>query len=40
MCGDWAVTASQREVVESRLIGMHGSMSAAEQLVPLMEVRG
>jgi predicted AlkP superfamily pyrophosphatase or phosphodiesterase len=40
MCGDWAVTASEREVVESRLVGMHGSMSAAEQLVPLLEVRG
>jgi predicted AlkP superfamily pyrophosphatase or phosphodiesterase len=38
--GDWAVIASEREVVESRLIGMHGSMTAAEQLVPLLEVRG
>jgi predicted AlkP superfamily pyrophosphatase or phosphodiesterase len=40
MRGDWAVIASEREVVESRLIGMHGSMTAAEQLVPLLEVRG
>jgi predicted AlkP superfamily pyrophosphatase or phosphodiesterase len=37
---DWAVIASEREVVESRLVGMHGSMTAAEQLVPLLEVRG
>jgi len=37
---DWAVIASEREVVETRLIGMHGSMTAAEQLVPLLEVRG
>ncbi len=40
MRADWAVTASEREVVESRLIGMHGSMTAAEQFVPLLEVRG
>ena len=40
MRADWAVIASEREVVESRLIGMHGSMTAAEQLVPLLEVRG
>jgi predicted AlkP superfamily pyrophosphatase or phosphodiesterase len=40
MRGDWAVVASEREVVESRLIGMHGSMTAAERLVPLLEVRG
>ncbi|MGH3414912.1 MAG: alkaline phosphatase family protein [Actinocrinis sp.] len=40
MRGDWAVVATEREVVESRLIGMHGSMTAAEQLVPLLEVRG
>ncbi len=37
---DWAVVASEREVVETRLIGMHGSMTAAERLVPLLEVRG
>ena len=40
MRGDWAVVASEREVVETRLIGMHGSMTAAERLVPLLEVRG
>jgi hypothetical protein len=39
MRGDWAVTASEREAIESRLIGMHGSMTSAEQLVPLLEVR-
>lgn len=39
MRGDWAVTASEREAIESRLIGMHGSMTAAEQYVPLLEVR-
>jgi hypothetical protein len=38
--GDWAVTATEREPVESRLIGMHGSMTPVEQLVPLLEVRG
>lgn len=37
---DWAVVATEREVVESRLIGMHGSMTAVEQSVPLLEVRG
>ncbi len=40
MRGDWAVIASEREAVESRLVGMHGSMTAAEQFVPLLEVRG
>lgn len=39
MRGDWAVIASEREAVESRLVGMHGSMTSAEQLVPLLEVR-
>ena len=38
--GDWAITASKREAKESKLVGMHGSMTAAEQLVPLLEVRG
>jgi len=40
MYADWAVVATEREVVESRLIGMHGSMTAAEELVPFLEVRG
>ncbi len=40
MHADWAVVASEREVVETRLIGMHGSMTAAEELVPFLEVRG
>jgi predicted AlkP superfamily pyrophosphatase or phosphodiesterase len=40
MRDDWAVIASEREAIESRLIGMHGSMTAAEQYVPLLEVRG
>jgi hypothetical protein len=39
MRGDWAVIATEREAIESRLIGMHGSMTSAEQLVPLLEVQ-
>lgn len=34
-----AIVASEREPRESALIGMHGSMTAAEQLVPLLEIR-
>jgi len=34
--GSWAVTASQAEPLESTLIGMHGSLTAAEQLIPLL----
>lgn len=37
--GDVAVVASRREPGESRLTGVHGSMTAAEQLVPLLEIR-
>ena len=37
---DWAVIASEREAVDSRQIGMHGSLTSAEQLVPLLEIRG
>lgn len=33
---DWAVVATRREKLESRLLGMHGSLSAAEQDVPLL----
>jgi hypothetical protein len=36
---NWSVIATEREPVESRLVGKHGSMTAAEQLVPLLEVR-
>jgi hypothetical protein len=34
--GSWAVTASQAEPLESGLAGMHGSLTPAEQLVPLL----
>lgn len=33
---DWAVVATRREKLESRLLGMHGSLSAAEQEIPLL----
>ncbi|MFD7393465.1 alkaline phosphatase family protein [Streptomyces virginiae] len=36
---DVAITASRNEPNESALTGMHGSMTAAEQLVPLLEIR-
>ena len=36
---DWAVIASERETVDSRQIGMHGSLTPEEQLVPLLEIR-
>ncbi|MCB5163693.1 alkaline phosphatase family protein [Streptomyces bambusae] len=36
---DVAITASVNEPNESALTGMHGSMTPAEQLVPLLEVR-
>lgn len=39
MSGDAAVVASRREPNESALVGMHGSATSAEQLVPLLEVR-
>ena len=39
MRGNWAVIASERETVDSRQVGMHGSLTAAEQLVPLLEIR-
>ena len=38
--GDWAITATKREAIESTLVGMHGSMTGVEQLIPLLEVRG
>ena len=34
--GDNAVVATQAEPLESALIGMHGSLTTAEQLVPLL----
>ncbi|GJF31923.1 alkaline phosphatase family protein [Kitasatospora sp. NE20-6] len=36
---DIAVTASRSEPGESSMIGLHGSMTAVEQLVPLLDVR-
>ncbi|MFH0242027.1 alkaline phosphatase family protein [Streptomyces sp. HK10] len=39
MNGTAAVVATETEPKESELIGMHGSMTPAEQLVPLLEVR-
>jgi hypothetical protein len=34
--GPAAVIASQSEVLESSLVGMHGSLTSADQLVPLL----
>ena len=36
LLADWAVVATRREKLESRLVGMHGSLSASEQEVPLL----
>jgi hypothetical protein len=36
---DIAIVASRTEPHESSMVGLHGSMTAAEQLVPLLEVR-
>ncbi|MET9219988.1 nucleotide pyrophosphatase/phosphodiesterase family protein [Streptomyces sp. NPDC003300] len=36
---DIAVVAHRTESGESKMVGLHGSMAAAEQLVPLLEVR-
>lgn len=38
-CADVVITASVNEPNESAMVGMHGSMTPAEQLVPLLEVR-
>ncbi|MET8681213.1 nucleotide pyrophosphatase/phosphodiesterase family protein [Streptomyces sp. NPDC004647] len=38
-CDDIAIVASQTEPHESAMVGLHGSMTAVEQLVPLLEVR-
>jgi Type I phosphodiesterase / nucleotide pyrophosphatase len=34
--GTWAVVCSKDEPLESSLVGMHGSLTATEQLVPLL----
>ena len=34
--GPWAIVATQAEPRESRLIGMHGSLTPADQMVPLL----
>jgi hypothetical protein len=39
MSDDVAIVATRNEPNESALIGMHGSATSAEQLVPLLEVR-
>ncbi|MEU4204304.1 nucleotide pyrophosphatase/phosphodiesterase family protein [Streptomyces sp. NPDC026294] len=36
---DMVIVASETEPRESAMVGMHGSMTPAEQLVPLLEVR-
>ncbi|MFF9478290.1 alkaline phosphatase family protein [Streptomyces sp. NPDC014733] len=36
---DMVIIASEREPGESKMVGMHGSMTPVEQLVPLLEVR-
>jgi hypothetical protein len=36
---DVAIVASESEPHESAMVGLHGSMTAAEQLVPLLEAR-
>lgn len=38
--GSWAIVASKAEPHESALIGMHGSLTPADQLVPLLTVTG
>ncbi|TVZ00618.1 alkaline phosphatase family protein [Trebonia kvetii] len=34
--GSWGVVATKAEPLEASLVGMHGSLTAAEQLVPLL----
>jgi hypothetical protein len=34
--GGWGVVATKAEPLEASLIGMHGSLTAAEQLVPML----
>ena len=35
----WALVANAAEPLESALIGMHGSLTPADQLVPLLSFR-
>jgi hypothetical protein len=35
----WALVATEAEPLESALIGMHGSLTPADQLVPLLSFR-
>jgi Type I phosphodiesterase / nucleotide pyrophosphatase len=35
-CGPWAIVASQAEPRESALVGMHGSLTQSDQLVPFL----
>jgi predicted AlkP superfamily pyrophosphatase or phosphodiesterase len=35
-CGSWAVVATKAEPRESALVGMHGSLTLSDQLVPLL----
>lgn len=37
-CGPWAVIASKTEPRESAMIGLHGSLTQSDQLVPLLTV--
>lgn len=39
-CGSWAVVATAAEPLESSLIGMHGSLTASDQFVPLLAMPG
>ena len=36
--GPWAIIASRTERLESSLVGMHGSLTSADQLVPLLSL--
>jgi hypothetical protein len=38
--GPWAIVATQAEAHLSRLRGMHGSLTTADQLVPLLTLAG
>lgn len=37
-CGPWAVIASKSEPRESAMVGLHGSLTQSDQLVPLLTV--
>jgi hypothetical protein len=34
--GNWGVVATKAEPLEASLVGMHGSLTVAEQLVPML----